>query len=282
MRLPTALDLRGELGQSWHPAVRRRLEPLKRGCYEPFEWIVLDPEPQSKVTLNATAWDLITQHLPIVAAPALEMESALAADRVCVSLGGSAAPGKPAAAEEADPAGASKEKAKCVPLSQLSPAEPAPQPWKLFVAALVSAIIAVVVTVVIMDERIRGPCLKGLAVMYEGLAGLCSQVCQYVVCPTAEDILHLDEKLPCSRGGAEADQPLLEMAGAGADKSPASLASADSGRPDEKALKDLRSQLTASQPRKGPSRPAFSPALNAALAPPSLAGGGEGGPSPRP
>jgi len=91
-----ALDLQAELGWEPRPAVRRRLAPLTAWCYEPFEWIALDPA--SKVTLNGSAWDLLEQHLPVIAPPFASMDSLVAVDEVCVRLdmGSSSAAGKAA------------------------------------------------------------------------------------------------------------------------------------------------------------------------------------------
>jgi len=83
-RTNVVLDLSSELGSLPHRAVRQRLVPLQTGCYEPLDWISVNPGVQ--VTLNASAWNLIQRNLPLASVPSTEMDSLVLSEPACIAF----------------------------------------------------------------------------------------------------------------------------------------------------------------------------------------------------
>lgn len=133
--VPTAV-LHMQLGENGHRAVRRRMAPLVDGCgYEAFDWIMLDNS--SQVFMSPQQWDIISQNLqPIPSTKATDgLQSTITTDRVCIDKGQGACAHKKANAR--------------APVIQK-------EWWKLLLAAVASADIAIIATAA-MIWRGRSP-----------------------------------------------------------------------------------------------------------------------------
>jgi len=246
-----ALDLHSELGQASLSGVSRRLVPLAKGCYEPFEWIVLDRA--SRVALGESDWDAIERRLPVVAAPARAMQSELSARRVCVRLGRDTGAGR----------GGDEEGDRCS--SRVSPPGGA-QIFRLFLAGLLTAVAAAAVTVFAMDRRLQNRLGVDDAVrarISEGYEQMSKRVSEALA--GAKD----DQGGQSGEGKTEepsvSRDPLLETS----DEADQDSAAAEAARHEQ--IEELRSMLkSANEQQSQPRRPAFSSALNAALVPADL------------
>lgn len=147
-----ALDLRKELGEAGHPAVRRRLAPLVPGCFEPFDWIEMESAAElgsegAALSLSGDEWELLQQNLPVVSAAPVDADFSMTLERVCVDIGGVGGSCE----------GTSIRRRRW---------------WKLLLASVLAADVAIAITVVAMlrhcqagaDEEALQP-LMGKAVM---------------------------------------------------------------------------------------------------------------------